>query len=125
MARVRVTGLGRLKQRLQDMPDEIKDSLVEAVKEAAEAVRDDVKRNVPVDTRGRDSHHLKDAVDIRYREGGLAADVGWFGQQNSYATYVEFGTRRRPAQPSLYPALERERGRFPGRLKDEVRRALR
>lgn len=125
MARVRVTGLARLKKRLQDMPDQIKDSLVEAVKESAEAVRDDVKRNVPVDTRGRDSHHLKDAVEIRYREGGLAADVGWFGQVNSYAAYVEFGTRRRPAQPSLYPALERERGRFAARLKDEVRQALR
>ena len=125
MARVRVNGLSRLKQRLQDMPDQIKESMVEAVKESAEAVRDDVKRNVPVDTRGGDSHHLKDAVDIRYREGGLVADVGWFGPQNSYATYVEFGTRSRPAQPSLYAALERERGRFAARLTDEVRRALR
>lgn len=123
-APVRVTGLARLKERLQDMPDQIKESLVEGVKEAAEAVRDDTKRNVPVDTRGRDSHHLKDAVDIRYREGGLIANVGWFGAENSYATYVEFGTRRRPAQPSLYPALERERGRFAARLTDEVRRAL-
>jgi HK97 gp10 family phage protein len=124
-SRVRVTGLPRLKQRLQGLPDEIRDSVVEAVKEAAEAVRDDVKRNVPVDTRGGDSHHLKDAVDIRFREGGLVADVGWFGPENSYATYVEFGTRRRPAQPSLYPALERERGRFAARLTEEVRRALR
>lgn len=124
-SRVRVTGLPRLKQRLQGLPDEIRDSVVEAVKEAAEAVRDDVKRNVPVDTRGGDSHHLKDAVDIRFREGGLVAEVGWFGPENSYATYVEFGTRRRPAQPSLYPALERERGRFASRLTEEVRRALR
>jgi HK97 gp10 family phage protein len=125
MARVRVTGIPRLKKRLEGLPGQIKDSLVEAVKESAEAVRDDVKRNVPVDTRGGDSHHLKDAVDIRFREGGLVADVGWFGPENSYATYVEFGTRRRPAQPSLYPALERERGRFAARLTDEVRRALR
>ncbi|MFF1321438.1 HK97-gp10 family putative phage morphogenesis protein [Streptomyces chartreusis] len=125
MASVRVTGTARLKKRLEGLPDQIKDSVVEAVKESAEAVRDDVKRNVPVDTRGGDSHHLKDSVDIRFREGGLAADVGWFGPQNSYATYVEFGTRRRPAQPSLYPALERERGRFASRLTEEVRRALR
>lgn len=122
---VRVTGIARTKQRLQGLPDEIRDSVVEAVKDAAEAVRDDVKRNVPFDTRGGDSHHLKDAVDIRFREGGLVADVGWFGPENSYATYVEFGTRRRPAQPSLYPALERERGRFEARLTEEVRRALR
>jgi len=122
---VRVSGIARTKQRLEGLPDRIRDSVVEAVKESAEAVRDDVKRNVPVDTRGGDSHHLKDAVDIRFREGGLVADVGWFGPENSYATYVEFGTRRRPAQPSLYPALERERGRFASRLTEEVRRALR
>jgi HK97 gp10 family phage protein len=122
---VRVTGIARTKERLQGLPDQIKDSVVEAVKESAEAVRDDVKRNVPVDTRGGDSHHLKDAVDIRFREGGLVADVGWFGPENSYATYIEFGTRRRPAQPSLYPALERERGRLAARLTEEVRRALR
>lgn len=122
---VTITGIARLRGRLEDLPDEIRQALVKGVKESAEAVRDDVRRNVPVDTSGRDSHHLKDTVDIRYREDGLVAEVGWFGQEDFYAAFVEYGTRRQPAQPSLHPALQRERGRYAARLTDEVRRALR
>uniref|UniRef100_A0AAU2A2M1 HK97 gp10 family phage protein n=1 Tax=Streptomyces sp. NBC_00093 TaxID=2975649 RepID=A0AAU2A2M1_9ACTN len=124
-AHVTITGLARLRGRLEDLPDEIKQALVKGVKESAEAVRDDVQRNVPVDTSGRDSHHLKDTVDIRYREDGLVAEVGWFDQEDFYAAFVEYGTRSQPAQPSLHPALQRERGRYAARLTDEVRRALR
>ncbi|MDN3021538.1 HK97-gp10 family putative phage morphogenesis protein [Streptomyces sp. S.PB5] len=124
-AHVTITGLARLRDRLEDLPDEIKQALVKGVRESAEAVRDDVERTVPVDTSGRDSHHLKDTVDIRYREDDLVADVGWFNQEDYYAFFVERGTRSRPAQPSLHPALERERGRYQARLTDEVRRALR
>lgn len=124
-AHVTVTGLARLRGRLEDLPGEIKQALVKGVQESAEAVRDDVRRNVPVDTSGRDSHHLKDTVDIRYREDGLVADVGWFDQEDFYAAFVEYGTRSQPAQPSLHPALQRERGRYAARLTDEVRRALR
>lgn len=122
---VTVTGIARLRGRLEDLPGEIRQALVKGVKESAEAVRDDVQRNVPVDTSGRDSHHLKDTVDIRYREDGLVADVGWFDQEDFYAAFVEYGTRSQPAQPSLHPALQRERGRYAARLTDEVRRALR
>ncbi|WP_432193812.1 HK97-gp10 family putative phage morphogenesis protein [Streptomyces sp. bgisy027] len=122
---VTITGLARLRQRLEDLPDELKQALAKGVKESAEAVRDDVKRNVPVDTSGRDNRHLKDTVDIRYRDDDLVADVGWFDQQDFYAVFVERGTRRQAAQPTLHPALERERGQYRARLTEEVRRALR
>lgn len=124
-APVTVTGLDRLRKRLEGLPDDIEAALVRAVKESAEAVRDDVRRTVPVDARGRDARHLRDTVAIRYREGGLVAEVGWFDQADSYATFVEYGTRRRPAQPSLRPAFERERRAYAARLSDEVREALR
>ncbi|WP_086809811.1 HK97-gp10 family putative phage morphogenesis protein [Streptomyces reticuliscabiei] len=117
---VRITGLDRLRKRLADLPDEVEAALVKAVKESAEAVRDEVRRTAPVAT-----GNLRESVDIRYREGGLVADVGWFDQADSYATYVEYGTRGRPAQPSLRPAFEAERRRYPTRLSDEVRKALR
>ncbi|MCZ4612358.1 HK97 gp10 family phage protein [Streptomyces sp. Lzd4kr] len=119
-AHVTITGIARLRERLEDLPDEIKQALVKGVKESAEAVRDDVKRNVPVDT-----GNLRESVDIRFREGGLVADVGWFDQQDFYAVFVEFGTRSRPAQPSLHPALDRERRNYRARLTEEVRRVLR
>jgi HK97 gp10 family phage protein len=124
-AHVTITGLARLRGRLEDLPDSIKDALVEGVKASAEAVKADVERTVPVDASGRDSRHLKDNVDIRYREGGLVAAVGWFNQDDFYAAFVEYGTRSQPAQPSLHPALERERKNYKARLTDEVRRALR
>ncbi|MDQ0829540.1 HK97 gp10 family phage protein [Streptomyces achromogenes] len=124
-APVTITGLDRLRKRLQDLPDEIEAGLVKAVQESAEAVRDDVRRTVPVDARGDDGHHLRDSVAIRYREGGLVAEVGWFDPDDSYATYLEYGTRRRPAQPSLVPAFERERRQYEARLTEEVRRVLR
>lgn len=124
-ARVEITGLDRLRKRLEGLPDEIEAALVEAVKASAEAVRDEVRRTVPVDQSGQDSHHLRDTVAIRYREEGLVAEVGWFDQADSYATFVEYGTRRRPAQPSLRPAFEAERRRYRARLSDEVRKALR
>lgn len=124
-AHVTITGLARLRGRLEDLPDDIKQALAKGVKESAEAVRDDVELNVPVDVSGRDSHHLKDTVDIRYREDDLVADVGWFEQEDYYAFFVERGTRNQPAQPTLHPALERERGRYQARLTEEVRRALR
>jgi HK97 gp10 family phage protein len=124
-AHVTITGLARLRGRLEDLPDEIKQALAKGVKESAEAVRDDVKRNVPVDTSGRDSHHLKDTVDIRYEEDDLVANVGWFNQADFYAFFVERGTRRQAAQPSLHPALERERRNYRARLTEEVRAVLR
>lgn len=119
-AAVTITGVARLRQRLEDLPEEIRQALVKGVKESAEAVRDDVQRSVAADT-----GNLRESVDIRYREGGLVADVGWFDQSDFYAAFVEYGTRRQPAQPSLHPALQRERGRYAARLTDEVRRVLR
>lgn len=124
-AHVTVNGIARLKRRLEDLPDEIRQALAKGVQKSSEAIAEDVARNVPVDTSGRDSHHLKDTVDIRYREDGLIAEIGWFDQQDYYAAFVEYGTRRQPAQPSLHPALQRERGRYASRLTDEVRQALR
>ncbi|MGW1035006.1 HK97-gp10 family putative phage morphogenesis protein [Streptomyces antibioticus] len=124
-AHVTITGLARLRERLEDLPEEIKAALAKGVKESAEAVRDDVKRNVPVDSSGRDDHHLRDTVGIRYDETGLVASVGWFDPEDFYAIFVEKGTRAQPAQPTLHPALERERRQYAARLTDEVRRVLR
>lgn len=124
-AHVTVNGIARLKKRLEDLPDEIRQALAKGVEKSAEAIAEDVSRNVPVDTSGRDNHHLKDTVDVRYREDGLIAEIGWFDQKDYYAAFVEYGTRSQPPQPSLHPALQRERGRYASRLSDEVRQALR
>jgi HK97 gp10 family phage protein len=119
-ATVTITGLERLRGRLEDLPDDIKQALVKAVKESAEAVRDDTKRGVRV---GEGT--LRDNVGIDYQEDGLVATVGWHDDEHYYATFHEHGTRKFPAQPALGPALERERRNYRARLTEEVRRALR
>lgn len=119
-AHVTITGLPRLRQALEELPEEIKQALARAVQESGEAVRADVEHNVAEDT-GR----LKRDVKSRAKEDGLIAEVGWFDQEDYYAFFVEKGTRRMPAQPSLHPALERERALYTRRLTDEVRAVLR
>ncbi|SBT89375.1 phage protein, HK97 gp10 family [Streptomyces sp. DI166] len=121
MARsVRISGTARLRQRLEELPEDIKDALKKGVRESAEAVRDDVKQHVRVD-----SGNLRDTAAIRYEENGLAASIGWHDPSEFYAVFQERGTRRVPANPTLLPALERERGKYRARLTDEVRRVLR
>ncbi|MEU0584586.1 HK97-gp10 family putative phage morphogenesis protein [Streptomyces sp. NPDC006132] len=117
---VRITGRDRLRQRLEDLPEEIGEALKKGVRESAEAVRDDTKRGVRV---GEGT--LRDNVGIEYEDDGLAATVGWHNDEHYYAAFHERGTRRFPAQPALGPALEREHTQYRARLTAEVRAALR
>ncbi|MFD9445511.1 HK97-gp10 family putative phage morphogenesis protein [Streptomyces sp. NPDC060006] len=117
---VRITGIDRLRARLEDLPEEIKEALKKGVKESSEAVRDDTRDGVRV---GEGT--LRDNVGIDYQEDGLVSTVGWHDDEHYYAAFHERGTRRFPAQPALGPALERERGRYAARLSAEVRKALR
>ena len=116
---VRIDGIARLRHRLDELGPALIEALAKAVKESAEAVRDDTARTVR-----KASGHLQDTVDIRYEESGLVAKVGWFDDTSYYAQFAERGTRRFSAQPSLGPALEAERPRYKARLTDEVRKAL-
>lgn len=121
MARTHVTvvGLGRLRRRLADLDDEIHTGAANAVTEAAEAVRDEARDAVRVDT-GALRRGLKAFVD----EGALSADVGWRDPDLYYAQYQEFGTSSISANPALTAAAEAERGRFPGRVTEDVRREI-
>ncbi|MFJ9885934.1 HK97-gp10 family putative phage morphogenesis protein [Streptomyces sp. NPDC091287] len=117
---VEIQGAARLRGRLEELDDAIVQALKKAVKEAAEAVKADTQRDV-----AKDSGNLQEKVDIKYDDDGLTARVGWHDPEDFYAHFLEAGTRRAPAQPALGPALEAERGRYQGRLTEEVRRALR
>ncbi len=63
-------------------------------------------------------------MDIRYRDGGLRAEVGWFDRPDYYAAFHEFGTRSIPARPALGPAIEAERRVLPERIAAIIREAL-
>lgn len=116
---VSVEGLDELRKALQKLPDEVKTALRTALKESAEAVKTEVKKTAPVAT-----GNLRDSVDIRYEDDGLTAQVGWWKKDDYYARWVEFGTKSRPAQPSLGPATELERLHIVERLRTHVRRAV-
>ncbi|WP_329545567.1 hypothetical protein OG548_14410 [Streptomyces sp. NBC_01356] len=117
---VRITGVDRLRGRLEDLPEEIREALKKGVQESSEAVRDDTKGGVRV---GEGT--LRDNVGIDYQQDGLVSTVGWHDDEHYYAAFHERGTRRFPAQPALGPALERERSLYAARLTAEVRKALR
>lgn len=117
---ISIDGMRELRRALEDLPDEVKAALRKAIKESAEAVRDEVKKTVPVAT-----GNLRESVDIRYEDDGLTAKVGWWKRDDYYARWVEFGTTSRPAQPSLGPATELERLHIVDRLREHVRRAIR
>jgi HK97 gp10 family phage protein len=117
---VEILGAERLRAQLQDLGEDIITALQKAVQESAEAVKADTQRDV-----AKDSGNLHDKVDIKYKDDGLTAVVGWHNDTEYYARFLEYGTRRTPARPALRPALEAERKRYKGRLTEEVRRVLR
>ena len=117
---VEIVGLDRLRSQLGDLPPEIRAACFKALKESAEAVVADTKQNVRVDSR-----NLQESVKARYENNRLRAEVGWWDDDDGYATYQEHGTRKFPAKPALGPALEAERNKIGGRIAGEVRRVLR
>ncbi|PAN01006.1 hypothetical protein CJI59_13850 [Streptomyces sp. Alain-F2R5] len=116
---VTIEGLPELRQRLEELPTEVKAACFRALKESAGAIIDGAKGRVKVDT-----HNLQNSVKARYENSRLRAEIGWWDLDDRYAIWQEFGTRKMPANPSLGPALEEEKKQLPNRLKQEIRRAV-
>lgn len=117
---VSVEGLERLRAKLSEVPPHIRDGAGKAVEDGAEAVRDQVRATV-----GVHSGRLKRTVKVReIGTAGLSSDVGWFGREEYYAKFVEFGTSSIRANPVLTTAAEEERTRFDRRVRDEVQEEL-
>lgn len=117
--RVEIQGLDRLRARLAELAPDITAAAKKAVNESAEAVRDEARQGVRVD-----SGNLRESTDIAYEDEGMRAEIGWRDRDDWYASLHEHGTRRIPARPVLGPALEAERTKFPDRITAEVRKVL-
>lgn len=117
---VTIEGLPELRRRLEELPTEVKHACFRALKASGSAIVDGTKGRVKVD-----SGNLKGSVKARYENSRLRAEIGWWDRDDRYAVWQEFGTRKMPARPSLGPALEEEKQHLPGRLKEEIRRAVR
>lgn len=121
MARTSVTviGLGRLRRRLEELDDEIRDGALKAVEESARAVQGEARDQIRVRTGA-----AREGLKVFERESALSADVGWRDPDLYYVKFLEFGTSSITADPVLTRAAEVERSRFPGRVSEEVRREI-
>ena len=101
------------------------DAVRQAVRDAGEFCRELTQATVPVDT-----GFLRDNVVTTYRGDGLQFETGWRADdflgagKPFYAPYVEFGTRRMAARPSLGPAYEETRRYFSETLRALLRAAV-
>ena len=100
-------------------------AIVDAVRETAKAAKADGQAQSPVDTGYMQSSFYVDAEDFTdYAENVLTAPAGAellpaehhekdtqavIGIAASYGIYLELGTEKAPAQPSLAPAVEAAR----------------
>ena len=113
---VKVAGSEKLERKLKQLPEHMQEGLRTAVRDSAKAIRADARTRVPVD-----SGDLRKSIKFRTAKGGLSATIR---VDEFYGRFVEFGTTSQAAQPFLGPAAQAERTRFPGRISDDVRKAL-
>lgn len=77
-----------------------------------------------------DTGFMQEHLRLRYSEGGFAFEVGWDEADflaaglPFYPIYQEFGTVKMAAQPSLFPAWQRERPRYERNIQRAVQRAM-
>lgn len=115
---VNIEGLDELRDRLDELGPEYRAACFRALKEIAGTIVNDVQHTVRVDT-----GNLKHDVKARFENNRLRAEIGWWQDDDGYAKEQELGSRRVPANPTLLPALERERPHIAARIRDEIRRA--
>jgi HK97 gp10 family phage protein len=105
-----------MKKALDRAGDELLAGFSEAIKEAAQAVRDDARYLVPVDT-----GNLRDSITHRAK-GKLRREVYVDTSDAPYGHIVEFGSSARPENPFMGPAAARERAEFKKRVIAAVKR---
>ncbi|QKY78558.1 hypothetical protein SEA_DRYAD_20 [Streptomyces phage Dryad] len=104
---IRARGLDAARNRLRNLSDRVAGVTEEAVAEFAADVETHMKGVVPVDT-GK----LRDS--IKAEKAGNGYTVGPRGVE--YASYVENGTSRSPAQPYVAPTIQWARQEGPKRI---------
>lgn len=101
---VKVVGLERIARNMAQLTDEIRDRVSAAIKDEAEQVADIARQACPVKTGS-----LKRSIRVEAGELGLTAEIVAGGREAPHAHLVEFGTRRAPEHPYMYPALEQRK----------------
>lgn len=112
---IEANGLSSTRRRLQRIADRLAGVTEEAINEFADDVVQHMKGVVPVDT-GK----LRDSIEKKSE--GNAVTVGPRGID--YATHVEYGTSRGPAQPYVRPTIEWAKQNGPKRIAQRIEGAI-
>ena len=116
----KVEGLERLKRRLAKLPKKMKAEVKVALEKSADELVAMQRRLVPVD-----QGDLRDSIQKRDGNHELSVEVVAGSDKAFYATFVEFGTRERPAQPFFFPPYRALRKRIKSRTSRAVGKAVR
>lgn len=110
--KVRVRGIEQLQRKLGALGPAVTEAARRELLSSGLRVVAGAKRRAPVDT-GR----LRNSITFEVTADG---DVVRVGTNLEYAAFQEFGTRKMPARPFLFPAFEEERPR----LRERMQRAI-
>ena len=124
-ARVEITGADALKKALRNAGEAVHRELGSAVEAEAEAVVQDARGNVRQDT-GDLAGSITAQVDglsaeVRPRSSASSEDPATLAIK---ANVNEFGRTRDDGQPYMTPAAEASRARWPKRVEDAARQAI-
>lgn len=111
---VTIAGIKALSRVLDQLPKQIATAARTAVRDETEDVAEDMRRAAPRRT-GELARSIQ--AEVKDLEGKAAATA-------RHAVFVEYGTSSTPEQPFATPAAERSRRRFPKRIRQQVREAL-
>jgi len=105
----------RLRQAIKEFPEVLKEELGQAVLELALIIQNKAKELCPVDT-----GLLRSSINAQVESWAAA----YVGTNTEYAPWVEYGTRRTPAQPFLEPAFEEGHKQADSVFSKAVKRAM-
>jgi HK97 gp10 family phage protein len=120
----------RAKDMFRKLPRSVRKATSVALDGAATELSDAIRRRVPEDQGGLkdsvrwDRGASKDAKKAAGADPDLTVRVIEGDRKAFYASMVEFGTTRTPAQPHFYPTYRSLRKRLSGRIKRAQRKAI-
>ncbi|MEC9346063.1 MAG: HK97-gp10 family putative phage morphogenesis protein [Pseudomonadota bacterium] len=112
---VKVAGTSELRRRLSALPANARAEVTKAIDKSGAEVASMAAALAPVD-----QGDLKASITHQMADDGLSAKVG---SNEVHATFAEFGTKERPAQPFLFPSYRALKKRITGRIGRAVKKA--
>lgn len=112
-----IRGMPELSRKLRALPEVVEAASRKAVKGQTEETADDMRAGAPFKT-----GELREGINAEFDPKTI---TGRAVSTARHSPFVENGTADTPAQPFVEPAANKARRRFPERVKNELKEALR